>query len=400
MMMDKKGVFSIYACLFLVVFMTSAGVFIHAAKKSATNGTALACSSLWSQSIMAEYDLNLKNRYHLFGYYGYPALVQEKLEFYAMETFAVHRDADFRIVSCCLDSHALRNVEVFETQVINWGKLTLSDSSHETVGSIIETTNHQKPDHEILFENLPSEGCESGLVVGSLAKTFASFDNLKDLVEEGTDTWHQLSYIFSHFKQRRDFTSLGETYLQYEAEYIIGGKESDSANERTVKRRIVSLREAVNMAFLQQDPAKSAAIYAAAELLTPGTASVTAQTIMAAWAYAESVNDYNLLIEGYPVPKVKTKENWATDLDAVLADNQAETAIYTGETKGDTYEDYLSLLLMAMDENTRLLRMMDLIQINMRYNYYDTFLMDDYFGGVSYTFNMNGEICHVEETYE
>ena len=43
---------------------------------------------------------------------------------------------------------------------------------------------------------------------------------------------------------------------------------------------------------------------------------------------------------------------------------------------------------------------MDLIQINMRYLYYDSFLIGDYYGGVSYTYNINGETCHVEETYE
>jgi hypothetical protein len=44
--------------------------------------------------------------------------------------------------------------------------------------------------------------------------------------------------------------------------------------------------------------------------------------------------------------------------------------------------------------------MMDLIQMNMRYSYYEDFSLGDYYGGLSYTYNINGETCHVEETYE
>ena len=92
--MDKKGFFSVYACLFLMVILVAAGIFIGGAKKSTISGMAVSCSSLWSQSILAEYDLNLQQRYHLFGFYGYPSLVQEKLAFYAEESFGEKKDAD------------------------------------------------------------------------------------------------------------------------------------------------------------------------------------------------------------------------------------------------------------------------------------------------------------------
>lgn len=395
-MMDKKGFFSVYACLFLTVILAAAGVFIGGTKESAASGTAAACSSLWSQSVLAEYDLNLQQRYHLFGYYGHTAMVRDKLDFYAEVSYGSKKESGVEITSCSLHEYSLRNTEIFGEQVVSCGKLSLTDSFGEPAKEIQSVTHHEKPAHRILFSELPSEDCKTGLSLTTLAKNF----NLKGLAGKGTDTYFQLAYIFSHFKDRCHAGHLGETYLQSEIEYIIGGKTTDDANETYVRRHIIALREPMNLAFLEKDPEKSSAIYAAAALLSPETAEVTAQSIMAAWAYAESINDYNLLVAGYPVPKAKTKGNWATDLESVLEEDGARGCIYTGAEKGDTYEDYLRLFLLTMSESSRLLRMMDLIQINMRYFYYQDFSIEDYYGGLSYTYNIHGENCHVEETYE
>lgn len=392
--MNKKGFFSVYACLFLVVILAAAGIFIDGAKKSRTIGTARACSLLWSQSVLAEYDLNLQQRYHLFGYYGHTAMVRDKLEFYAKESDM--GNSNLQITSCSLHRYSLRNIEVFGKQVESCGKVALTDAFNRPAADIKGVTHHEKPENQVLFSDLPSEGCETGLSASKLLENY----NLKDVVEEGTAGCFQLAYIFSHFKDQSNERSLGETCLQSEIEYIIGGKTTDSANEKAVRRRVIAVREPVNLAFLERDSAKSSAVYTVASILTPETAAVTAQSIMAAWAYAESVNDYKLLIEGYPVPKVKNTGNWATDLESILAEDEKEGCIYTGETKGDHYEDYLRLFLITMNESTRLLRMMDLIQINMRYSYYEDFSIADYYGGLSYTYQINGETCHAEDTYE
>jgi len=393
---DKKGFFSVYACLFLAVLLASAGLFIGSAKKSAGIGATRACAGIWSQSILAEYDRNLLNRYDLFGYYGYPALVQDKLTFYAEETFDKKKNADLQIVSCSLFAHSLRNTEVFSRQIRTWGKLEPADRQDNITTAIESVTHHQKPGQQVLFADLPSEGCKTGLSLSVLTKNYG----LKDLVKKGSDAYFQLAYIFAHFRDLSDQQTEKDTCLQSETEYIIGGKTSDKANENAVKRRIIALRETVNLTFLESSPEKTAAIHAAAAVLSPEAAQAAAQAVLAAWAYAESVNDYRLLTEGYSVPKFKTDESWATDLDAVLSEDGVEGCIYTGVKTGDTYEDYLRLFLMTMDENTRLLRMMDLIQITMRYCYYENFLIEDYYGGLSYTYSINGETCHVEETYE
>ena len=293
--MDKKGFFSVYACLFLVTILTAAGLFIGAAKKSAATTAAQACSSLWSQSILAEYDLNLQRRYHLFGYYGHRALVQEKLDFYAKESYGERRSPSLQITSCSIYEHCLRNTDVFGKQVVRCGKIALTDAFEEPAKSIQSVTHHQKPSRQVLFDHLPSEGCKSGLTLSKLTKNHS----LKSLAKKGSDTYFQLAYTFAHFKDQSDARDLGETYLQSEVEYMIGGKTTDSGNERVVKQRIIALREPINLAFLESDPTKSSAVYAAAALLTPEAVAATAQTILASWAYAESVNDFKLLIQGY-----------------------------------------------------------------------------------------------------
>lgn len=397
---NKRGSFSIYACLFLMVLMASAGLFLGAAKKSAVMGTGRAAASLWSQSILAEYDQNLQSRYHIFGYYGYPAMVMEKLTFYGEETFGEKESVECSILSCSLYEHSLRNVDTFEGQIINAGKIAVTDAFHQPAKSIKSVTHHQIPAHEVLFSDLPSEGSKTGLSMSSLLQNYQGNSSLKSLAKKGTDTWFQLSYVFSHFKDLQNKRDLGKTYLQSEVEYIIAGKQTDADNEKAVKRRIIALREPVNLAYLERNGEKKAAVYAAAELLTPGAAAVTAQSILVAWAYAESVNDYNLLIRGHSVSKTKTDKSWATDLESVLEADGEDGCIYTGVESGDTYEEYLRLLLVTMNGSTRLLRMMDVIQINMRYCYYDTFLLEDYYGGVSFTYSVNGETCHVDESYE
>ena len=63
------------------------------------------------------------------------------------------------------------------------------------------------------------------------------------------------------------------------------------------------------------------------------------------------------------------------------------------------YQDYLKMLICAVDERIRILRIMDLIQINMRYMYYGTFLLREYNGGLRFTITVNGEEYETEKIY-
>ena len=96
---------------------------------------------------------------------------------------------------------------------------------------------------------------------------------------------------------------------------------------------------------------------------------------------------------------MKTEASWATDLESALK-SQEEGCIYTGTETGEDYRDYLRLMVSVMDRNVRILRIMDLIQINMRKFYYKSFLLRDYYGGVRFRFDINGAEYETVKLYE
>ena len=204
------------------------------------------------------------------------------------------------------------------------------------------------------------------------------------------DELFEKQYIFAYFKEQSNSKDLGKTFFQNEIEYIICGKSSDAANARSIRNKIIAVREALNFVYLNKDPKKSAEAMAAAQLLTPGPAAIATQkALLAAWALAESINDYKLLVDLHKVPLMKSEATWAIDLDSVVA-NTSDKYVYTGVDQGQTYEDFLSLFTYAVDERVRLLRIMDLIQINMKYLYYRTFSLKEYSGGLRFLMKVNG----------
>lgn len=67
--------------------------------------------------------------------------------------------------------------------------------------------------------------------------------------------------------------------------------------------------------------------------------------------------------------------------------------------EGMEYEDYLRIIFGIVPEEIRLLRMMDLIQINMKYLYCGPFLLKDYYTGLEFSFRVNGRTYEFNEDY-
>ena len=68
--------------------------------------------------------------------------------------------------------------------------------------------------------------------------------------------------------------------------------------------------------------------------------------------------------------------------------------------EGLNYDEYLMVMILAMNENTRLLRIMDLVQINMKYRYYKDFNMMEYYIGTRFTIDANGRTHVFEDQYK
>ena len=169
-------------------------------------------------------------------------------------------------------------------------------------------------------------------------------------------------YLKKYFSSVRNTKK--DRALDYEMEYIIAGKDSDEKNLKAVVNQLLLLREAANVAYLETSGDKNQKLQTAAVLLAtaigqPELTPVMKQSLIAAWAYAESVSDVRLLLEGQCVALVKTDAQWHTDLK-----NLGSRSRKIKQEKGQDYEDYLQILLWKTSEKTMTYRCMDLIEMN------------------------------------
>ena len=67
---------------------------------------------------------------------------------------------------------------------------------------------------------------------------------------------------------------------------------------------------------------------------------------------------------------------------------------------GLNYDEYLMIMIASLSDNVRLLRIMDLVQINMKYRYYADFNMMEYYTGVRFTIEANSKSHEFEDAYK
>lgn len=159
-----------------------------------------------------------------------------------------------------------------------------------------------------------------------------------------------------------------EKKLNYEMEYLIGGKTSDVANLRVVVRRLLLIREGINLTYLETDTQKSQealtlALGVTSAVGNPELAEPVKHAILAAWAYAESVSDVRILLDGGHVSLIKTEAQWRTSLEHIGDCLNASADETSGEGLG--YESYLQILLWTVSEEKITMRAMNLIEKNL-----------------------------------
>ena len=213
--------------------------------------------------------------------------------------------------------------------------------------------------------------------------------------------------------------------LVNEWEYVIKGSTDDEENYRAIRQRLFIARNALNLAAIYKDPAKVETIAAVAEAITPGPLGAVTQLLIAeAWAALETEEDLEDLYHDRRVPVLKSPEQWKTDLWSVLGsdkvrdklddeskklldEKQNELSGLSGKVQtvaqfkyGLNYDEYLLIMIASLNDNIRLLRIMDLIQINMKYRYYADFNMMEYYTGVRFTIEANGKNHEFEDAYK
>jgi len=175
-------------------------------------------------------------------------------------------------------------------------------------------------------------------------------------------------YITEYFGNYREPGE--DSYLKYEQEYILAGKNSDLENLEFTAKRIFAIREASNTEYLMSNVEKRAIIKAVADTvaaitLIPGLDNLLEYSILFAWSFGESVVDLRTLFSGGKVPLIKSDISWKTDLDSVLENSFMD---YQGSEEGDglSYDDYLKILLFTQDIETQSVRSLDAMELTIR----------------------------------
>lgn len=414
--MNKKGSYTVLATILFSSMMILAAAVVHGAGENAIAAAADNFGTLWGRSILAEYDCNLKDRYGIFAFNGNKLQVEEKLRDYISFSCQDKNYIDFQSCECELEEYELQKSENFSAQIKEAVAYDAKPIPIEKTGSSEKESAADSADRYIknqrIIQALPSGGKGKGVGISALVDKIKESKTGDDILNDVAEN----IYIFRFFKDCLNERDLGETYFNNEIEYILTGELSDKEARKKVKTQLTLLRNALNLAYLYSCSEKRNAVQAAAALIMPQASVITQALIMEGWAYMEAVNDLKLLYAGKEVPLMKKDENWATSLENILAAEygfdaegnrvseskqirETQSYICPQKTEGKTYEEYLKILVASLPQETKKLRILDIIQINMKYLYCEYFLICDYYTGVKYSMEINGRKHEFDEKY-
>ncbi|MEA4987546.1 MAG: DUF5702 domain-containing protein [Anaerovorax sp.] len=239
--------------------------------------------------------------------------------------------------------------------------------------------------NEAVIFYLPSQQMEQG------SWSFCGLQSITDQADFLSEARNQFllnQYIFHMFSTQMTKNCKKETFFQNEVEYLLFGEFQDAKNKRKAEQCIFGVRAAANLVYLYSNTQKQRELAAAAASITPGPEAVITQCVLATlWSCAEARNDLNILLEAGSIPFFKSDNSWALTLDSVLSGRNNKT-VDKKAPNGLNYNQYLSLFLYCSRKEPILIRMMDLIQINLQGRYDREFLICNCKGG----FLFHGEV--------
>ena len=386
-------------------------------KDAAGRSYADATFRLAGRAALSEYDRRLSEDYGIFAFRGDERRIDEDLRFYSEASLSKNkqgyslfvpsdtslRSFDIKIneLESNLKEFSLINVDIFEEQVNAAAASELAKSKINKGGDKDDDRESQNRTLRkgSIKSSLPSSGI-SGLHLPDLSQigNIPSFEDVTSSVAKGVITDQ---YCIDVFGYAINGDKGKDTFFKNEVEYLLAGKFSDDDNYYAVKIELYLMRLALNNAALIKDRSRMAIItsIAAPFAAFAGIGEVGAEAaIFEAWAVAETHNDILLLDDGKNVALLKNHAQWATDNIAEIAKGAINTEpLMPLNTYGLDYGQYLRIMLFLTDRETKLLRMMDLIQINMKGSYYKDFLIREYYTGYRFKANINGhEFSYVE----
>lgn len=453
---SRRGSSAVFLCLVLSSLVMLSFAMIWAAREHTVSSRADAVLRLSGESLLSDFHREILDEYGLFLLEGNRPEMTRKLRHYASPSLLSLPGVTIAKVDARAGRFSVIDPEPIRQQITAYMKsggarLLLDELGPALMGTGDSAGNgggngsgsgssgagYHNLCHGPTIISLPSRQ----LPEKDLLTALGSLDRLKDIssvFSEGSGKFLLCSYALGKFNTCRK-AGHESHFFHNEVEYILCGKLTDRENERAVSRLLCSLHFPSNLAHIYADPAKRDALIAASEAIAPGPVGVAIQAALAgAWAWAESLNDAALLLEGYKVPAVKDGASWALDLNGVMkslvkgaldpekfermlesegaaADGASgdvtdpekmlkksrkkKSPVLPEENKGLTYEQHLRILLFFTDDEQAVLRMLDLIQINVRKDYDGDFVIGEQCTGIAFGMDINDRSMEYETTY-
>ncbi len=184
---------------------------------------------------------------------------------------------------------------------------------------------------------------------------------VNDLLFDAYLKWKMSSYV----------NDLSHKSCSYELEYILNGRNTDQANFRDTVFKLFVIREAADTMAVFKDEGKKnqckiLAAVIATILLNPELEEPLQDMLLFTWGFAESVVDMRTLLNGGKVPLIKEGKDFRIGLVAELPLFLTIPGDRNTKKPGMDYGDYILMLLMVENKNNKVMRAMDVIEMNMR----------------------------------
>ena len=442
-----RGSSTVFLAMAFVAFAVCIAGSVIICRKLTVMSECEAYGRVWTKAILSEYDVYLMQDYKLMAYWGNEIEVNDRIDAYLDYSASGRLDARLGLSQSDLAGYELGDPDNFRTALEKGfasmaGEYILTGTGRRArKNSLIADSggNENEGDfgvsgsdstgrvigNTVVLDTLPSGGAGSSFSTDKFVERARSARDEKGVRSAAADAGIELAFMWTYFNSCVTTADEMPHYLYNELEYVIGGKPDDHKNYESCRKKIFLMRNVLNLASLYKDPVKTELLTAAAQLITPGPLGAATQVILAeAWAAAETENDLKILYDNGRVPVIKTSEQWQTDLESVLRSSAVRNKLDEesrqlldengGEihslpgigdagkilTEGLSYDDHLILMILCMNSNTRILRVMDIVQINMKYRYYRDFNLMEYYTGVRFGFTANGRSYVFEDSYK
>jgi hypothetical protein len=433
---SKRGTTAVFLTMILAAVLAAVGIIVYEASQLAGESYSDAVLELAGRSILAEYDTELQERYGLFAFNLEQNQVENKINYYASysfhnnqlkETFRSKKHLDqlrlkVESVSVDLKGYSIINTELFQNQILDTYLYDLGKNLIKPRGVVpsgfqeIELKNMQ------VINSLPSKGAGGGTIdIGKFLEN--GIPSPAEIKEKSEKAFLTNEYILGRFWNHRRGSESRDTFFMNEVEYILIGNFNDQENYNSVRNQLFLMRTGLNLTHIYADNKKRNEIVTLAEVLTPGPlAAVTQAVIAGIWSAAEAENDLRRLEDGKKIPLVKMEKHWAvsienavrpemkreiSDMKESLGENGEQENLELGKSlhskkqsagyiepvnkNGMDYEDYLRILLFLENNEIKLQRTMDLIQINLKGSYHKDFDLKYLYGGFEFDAVIKGK---------